>query len=95
MDTGIPKNELEGKIFVYPNPVQNELYVRFDIDRPGNYLLELQDVTGRKICQTIQKPITPGDIIQLNTSSFTPGIYLLKVITTDGRSVQVTSIRKM
>jgi hypothetical protein len=95
MGTGIPKNELDGEIFVYPNPVQNELFVRFDIERSGDYILELQDVAGRIICQTQQKLINPGDIIQLSTSTYSPGIYLLKIITTDGRSVQVTHIRKL
>ena len=93
--TGIQRNGFEGEIFVYPNPVEDQLNIRFDIERSGNYILELQDVTGRIISQTQQKPINPGNIIQLNTSSFSPGIYLLKVVTTDGRSVQVTSLRKM
>jgi len=95
MGTGIPRNDFAGEIFVYPNPVQNELFVRFDVERSGDYLLELQDVTGRIIIQSIQKPISPGDIIDLNTSNFATGLYLLRVMTTDGRSVQVTSIRKL
>jgi hypothetical protein len=95
MGTGIDKDEFDGKIFVYPNPVQNELFVRFDVERSGNYILELQDVTGRIMSQTMQKPINPGDIIKLNTSAFSPGMYLLRVITTDGRNIQVTSIRKL
>lgn len=93
--TGIVKNEFEGTIFVYPNPTQNELFIRFDIERSGNYILELQDVTGRIMSQTQRKPINPGDIIQLNTSTFSPGIYLLKVITSDGQSAHVINIRKM
>jgi hypothetical protein len=93
--TGLPRHELTGQIFVYPNPVQDQLNVRFDIERSGDYILEVQDVTGRIVSQTQQKPINPGGIIQLNTSTFSPGIYLLKVITTDGRSVQVTSVLKM
>jgi hypothetical protein len=93
--TGIDRDVFDGEIFVYPNPVQNELFIRFDIERPGEYIFEIQDVTGRIMSQTLQKPITPGDIIQLNTSTFSPGIYLLKVITSDGQSAQVINIRKM
>jgi hypothetical protein len=93
--TGIKTDEFEESILVYPNPLKNELFVKFNIERPGNYILEIMDVTGRIISQVQLKPINSGEIIQLNTSTYNPGIYLLKIQTTDGQGALVKSIRKV
>ncbi|MCK5137644.1 MAG: T9SS type A sorting domain-containing protein [Bacteroidales bacterium] len=92
---GISSNEVNWNISVYPNPVGDELSIRFDIDKPGDFLVEIQDVTGRLISQEQHKQINPGDIILLNTSTYTHGVYFLKVFTPDRQQVQVTSIRKL
>lgn len=92
---GIRKDEVNWDISVYPNPVGDELSIRFDIDKPGDFLLEIQDVTGRLISQEQHKQINPGDILLLNTSTYSTGIYFLKVFTPDRQQVQVTSIRKL
>ena len=57
--------------------------------------MEIQDVTGRLISQEQHKQVNPGDIILLNTSTYTNGIYFLKVLTPDHKQVQVTSLRKL
>ena len=92
---GIQKDEVNWDISVYPNPVGNELSIRFNVEKPGDYLLEIQDVTGRLISQEQHKSINPGDIVILNTSTYTNGIYFLKVLTPDRQQVQVTSLRKL
>ena len=95
MGVGISSNEVNWNISVYPNPVGDELRIRFDIDKPGDFLVEIQDVTGRLISQEQHKQINPGDIILLNTSSYTHGVYFLKVFIPDRQQIQVTSIRKL
>ncbi len=92
---GIHKDEVSWDISVYPNPVGEELRIRFNIGKPGDYLLEVQDVTGRLISQEQRKQISPGDIVILNTSSYTSGVYFLRVLTPDRQQVQVTSLRKL
>ncbi len=94
MGTGIVKTTFEGTIYVYPNPVANELFIRFDTERTGDYVLELKDVTGRILIQTLKKPIHPGDIIEMKTSHYPPGIYFLQIISSEGRQVYVRSIQK-
>lgn len=92
---GISSNEVTWNVSVYPNPVGDELTICFDIDKPGNFLVEIQDVTGRLMNQVQHKQVNPGDIILLNTSTYNSGIYFLKVFTQDRQQVQVTSIRKL
>ena len=95
IDVGIRKQKINWDISVYPNPVGDELRIRFNIEKTGDYLLEIQDVNGRLISQELRKQINPGDIVSLNTSAFTNGVYFLKILTPDRQQVQVTSIRKL
>jgi hypothetical protein len=37
--TGIKNNGVKGNIFVYPNPVSDVLYIRFDLEKRGDYVL--------------------------------------------------------
>lgn len=92
--TGIIEKEIDWEISAYPNPVNNLLYVKFNIDRTRNFWIELQDVTGRVISLEAHKEIIPGDIVEFNTSNFTTGIYLIKVYSSGGQS-QVLNIRKL
>ena len=95
IDVGILENEVNWGISVYPNPVGSELRVRFDIETAGDFLMEIQDVTGRIVSQQQYRQVNPGDIIQVNTATYTAGIYFLKVFTADRQQVQVTSLRKL
>ena len=92
---GFQKDQVNWGISVYPNPVGDELRIRFDVKDPGDFLLEIQDVTGRLISQEQHKQVNPGDILLINTSTYTNGIYFLKVLTPDRQQVQVTSLRKL
>lgn len=95
IEVGTHKENIGWGISVYPNPVGEKLHIRFHIENPGDFLLEIQDVTGRLICKEPQKHIYPGDIITLNTSSYTNGVYFLKIRTLDGMQVQVTCLNKL
>jgi hypothetical protein len=95
IDVGIEENQVNWGISAYPNPVGNELRIRFDIETTGDFFIEVQDVTGRLISQEQHKQVNPGDIILLNTSSYANGVYFLKVLTPDRQQIQVTSLRKL
>jgi len=92
---GIEQNKMNWSISVYPNPIGDELRIRFDLQSSGDYLIEIHDVTGRVIAQQVHKQIQPGETVILNTSRFIHGIYFLKVISTENEQLQVTSIRKI
>jgi hypothetical protein len=93
--TGISPQELNWGITAYPNPVGDELNVRFDIDRTRDFWIEIQDVTGRVLSLEQHKEVFPADVFQINTSNFTYGVYFLKVFTPDREQSQVLSIRKL
>lgn len=93
--TGIGAEELNWQITAYPNPVSDALFIRFDIDMTREFWIEVQDVTGRVISLEQKKEVFPGDVIQLNTSTFSYGVYFLKVFTPDKEQSQVLSISKL
>ena len=95
IDVGIRSNDINWNISVYPNPVDDELRILFNTEKSGDFLLEIQDVTGRLMTQVLHKQVNPGDIVILNTSTYTTGVYFLKVLTPDRQQVQVTSLRKL
>ncbi len=94
-ETGISTQELNWEITAYPNPVSDELNVRFDIDRTRDFWIEIQDVTGRVLSLEQHKEVFPANVLQINTSNFTYGVYFLKVFTPDREQSQVLSIRKL
>lgn len=68
--TGI--SGIQGRhISVYPNPVQNKMYI--DGAGKGNYTIT--DVTGRVL---LQGSISSG-ATEVNTAALTPGLYLLRL----------------
>ena len=95
IDVGFENEQASFGISAYPNPVGDQLRVRFDIQDPGDYLVEIQDVTGRLVRQMEYSSVNPGDILLLNTSTYTTGVYFLRVSTRDRKQVQVTSLRKL
>jgi hypothetical protein len=75
-------------ISVYPNPVAAKFFnVAFEKITPGNYTIELTDVSGRKILNKVaaiegiqsQKITLPG--------STAAGMYLVRVINADGKTI--------
>ena len=93
--TGIPSREFRGNIMVYPNPVKDELFIRFETLNTGDYLLELQDVAGRILIQRTCKQVAPGDIIRITDLPGSPGIFFLKLVESVEKEPFVTSIRKI
>ncbi|MFO7933178.1 MAG: T9SS type A sorting domain-containing protein [Bacteroidales bacterium] len=92
---GIKQNKMNWNISVYPNPLGEELRIRFDVPSPGDYLIEIQDVTGRVMSQEMHMQVRTGETVILDTSGFLPGIYFLKVISPDKEQLQVTGLRKI
>jgi hypothetical protein len=68
------------RVTLFPNPVQGELNIRFDMDSKGEYAFEIFDVTGRKMITQKARIIFPGQITELDLSGLTPALYVLKII---------------
>ncbi len=92
--TAIPEPEAQhnssGNIWVYPNPAQDALYLRFTSATPNNQLrIIVRDLTGRILSGAAYQPAQPIDISQL-----APGMYLLELSTPAQASRQIRFIKR-
>ena len=74
-------NAVQDDLSVYPNPVQNELRVRYK--KEGTF--ELTDIAGRKLRTVDLKNATGQQAVDM--SSLTPGIYLYRIYNQSGMAV--------
>ncbi len=75
-------------VIVYPNPVNNVLYLEMNNAVPGTYSLEVFDVMGRSIARSDIKVSGASNKAAINTSEWAYGTYNV-VIERDGvRQVQ-------
>lgn len=93
-DVGFSMDPILWQIIAYPNPVTDELRIQFDVPDPTDFLVEIQDVTGRLLSQEQYKQVIPGDVVPVEMSSFREGIYFFRISTSDRKQVRVISITK-
>jgi len=63
---------------IYPNPVRNRLYVEFEAGRSNEVVLEIKDMTGRILQQTLL--LANQARAEINTTKLFPGTYLINVL---------------
>ena len=76
-----PTNELieEHNFKVYPNPVQNTVYINFTSEKVGDGTIQLLDISG-KLLKSQQIDIRAYNNHSLSLSDVTAGLYLIKVV---------------
>ena len=89
------RNTLAGKasgMLVYPNPVTGEIAIQFQPEYEEFVEIDLLDTGGRTIMTLCRQSIIPGQqIIKCNVSDLPPGIYLLRLKTTNNHSGSINS----
>lgn len=80
-------------VSVHPNPVSSVMYVTVDgLQREGNLQLQLCDVFGRELSVT---PISGvGTQTEVDLSGIAKGIYLLRIVCSDGGVVTKKIVRQ-
>jgi hypothetical protein len=82
-------NMVPSQFMVYPNPVRNNRFsVQFGKVTAGNYNIELTDAMGRVVMQKKISVLAEDQVESFSVSSgISRGVYLIKVINTDNKSV--------
>ena len=60
---------------VFPNPADEVVSVRFDASEIAKGIIQISDVTGRVIRHIEIDILTGENLIELNTSELSPGLY--------------------
>lgn len=93
-DVGNGPETRNWNITVYPNPVKDVLTIRFGMEKAADFLVQVQDVTGRVLAVEQHSRVLPGDMVQLNTSGYSEGIYFIKLSSPERDQIKVISISK-
>ena len=86
----VPDNFMaQGKISIYPNPVTNNQFtLQFGKITPGNYDIELTNVTGQVVMQRAVNVQSEDQVETISMkSTFARGVYLVKVTGRGSESV--------
>ena len=83
VDTMVP-NELE--VDIGPNPAEHEVRIIIRCKENMKGIMEFFDLQGNKITANYQMHFSNGsdNIIEIDTSSFSEGLYILRIRTDDG-----------
>ena len=95
-DLGVKVEDVkyDWSVQVYPNPVKENLNVKFTLDKPREFSIEIMDITGKKIWVKKSQTINPNQIMELDFSQYKHGIYLLQIYSSDQKLHRVYKIRK-
>ncbi len=79
-------------MYVYPNPFSNELILNLQ-NGSEKRLIEIVDVNGKIIYKLVQKN-SLSDVVKINTSDFSDGIYFLLIKDNSGEIIQSKKVIK-
>jgi hypothetical protein len=81
--TATPLNETENKIILFPVPASNELFITWEENHlSGKITISIHEISGRKVMY--KKYPENLQIIRLDVSSLTNGVYLLTIQHNEG-----------
>jgi hypothetical protein len=85
---------LPQQFMAFPNPASNKVTLLFEVKKSGKYSLEFYNMQGA-LLKTIKREKAGGiEAIEWNTSQYTPGIYLVRLITDTGVQTQRVIVRR-
>lgn len=82
--TGIETNAFAKELALYPNPSNGIVNVILPSMNAQNSEIQVYDFSGRLITSKAVQLNSSEQIVQLDASSFTAGMYFIKVATTEG-----------
>ncbi|MFN3404169.1 MAG: glycosyl hydrolase family 18 protein [Cytophagaceae bacterium] len=80
--TGLTKNKSLSTALFYPNPCNEQAFLKFSLTDAGKTEIQLIDFFGRKVFEGLNVHLSQGDhICEFNTSDLQEGIYYCKIMT--------------
>ena len=77
LTTGVIEQNKFNEFILYPNPTQENINIRLNIQKPGNYSISLLDINGRLIKNLVDEYLTTGiNDFSIPIEKFPPGVYM-------------------
>jgi hypothetical protein len=87
---GVAEVNLKSFISVYPNPVSDNIFVRFNLPKTEEMRIQLLDITGR-VCLSQQQSVS-SETISIPVQNLSIGVYQLSLSTKDGLASEKIAI---
>ena len=75
--TGTYEDDLRSNVSIYPNPVQNILYIQPQVNKPLD--INVYNVLGQSIYNTMLNPVNRNDLISIDFSEVPAGVYMVNI----------------
>ncbi len=93
--TGVDDNKsVDWSVKTYPNPVADNLNIRFTIKSPQDFTVMIMDITGKKVFIKKYVEIQPGEVKEIDMQNYHPGIYMISVTSSDQKVRRVYKVQK-
>jgi PKD repeat protein len=79
---------------IYPNPVNNELFLNYTGTMTSDLTVEVISVTGQVLTSTIEKNVEPGQIIPVSFEEYAEGIYFITITSHHSQQMVTKKIMK-
>lgn len=73
----------EENIIIYPNPAQDKVFIKLDLDKETDIDLVITDTSGKQMLAVTGKAGSVNNLFEVNLNSFPQGVYLCKVTTSE------------
>ncbi len=83
-DVGIPAENLDDYLEIYPNPVNDLLYVNLFSNDQQNVKIELMDMQGKLIESNDKQAVAGQNLFLLDLKEKSSGIYFIRMTTSTG-----------
>lgn len=83
------------KVSIYPNPVNDQLVINIGSRNAQNYKIQVTDMQGKVVYGVLKNINSSNTEIKVDTRSWKPQLYILKVINTNNEVVETQKIIKL
>jgi hypothetical protein len=63
---------------VYPNPANNQAYIRLNNSIAGDVTITICDMTGKTVASKTYQNLSSDSVVSLNTSEYSNGLYIVR-----------------
>ncbi|MDA9066900.1 T9SS type A sorting domain-containing protein [Flavobacteriales bacterium] len=78
---------------IFPNPATDNVTIRFN--QPGNFTVLLFDASGNRVLFNEVTIESEENETSIDIKTLSSGIYLVKIISDDGKEIEVKKIIKI
>ncbi len=93
--TAVDDQEISWSVKTYPNPVKENLHVKFTLEKPDDFTVVVMDLTGKKVFIKKYTQVRSGEVKDIDFQNFAPGIYLISLTSEDKSVRKIYKVQKV